>query len=420
MNTPRPKMKKLAIFSPSTIASFRKSLLIILLAALVFRLPAFGSIKLGMYDERMYIHLMNTLRTDGLTGIRSLVNSYLHHDISLQGPLPFRILFPLMGLSSCKLLGFCGLKNLALVSFISGLGIVIIGFILFREWFSPGIAAFSSLLLVVSPLQIWLSNLALQDSFFTLIVIAAFLFYHRCWCYQKKGDPFALGFFVLAGLLTKESMILFYACFGALALYYRKKISPHSLIRIALPLVIAFLLYVSVSSWIVGGFDRFWKIYLYYGQSLGKAGYSLRFQQGPWFRYIVDFISLSPLTFLLAIIGMVMPISDERNRIGRDIAMRYAAVGFAVFSLLPLVTALPLFNVRLVLFLDVLLRVLSVFGLLFIAGKIKSQRFRHAFIAFAFVILIASDIHQYIQLFVTSGLDDPTTIELIWGNGFFR
>ena len=384
-----------------------KPIFILLLSATLFRLSVSSGIKLGGYDEQLYNLFMNVLNQGGVLGIRSLIQAFPYDDFLSKGPLPFRILFIFIGSLTCKISGFCGLQNLAFISFISGILLVAAGFILFRYWLGPVIAFFSTLLIITSPLQTALSSRALQDSFFALIVVLSIIFYHRSWLYRKKHDLFLLGVFVLAGLLTKESMLFMYPCFGLAAIYYRKQAPLGRALEILIPLAIAPVLSLAINCWIAGSFFAYLKAYLYYAQMQGKIQYNYLLQQGPWFIYIVDFLLLSPLAYIFSIIGLAAPLSDERNRQGRRLIAIYALGAIAVFSLLPIL------NVRFILFVDVLLRGLAIFGILFIAGKIKVKRTRYVFIIAVFLLLVATDIYQYYRIFVSAQVYDPVHLELM-------
>ncbi|MDD5431710.1 MAG: glycosyltransferase family 39 protein [Candidatus Omnitrophica bacterium] len=396
---------------PKILNSFKKNLIILILLSLFVRIITFGSVELNGYDERAYNIFMQALHKDGISGIRDLVNSYPSDEFLSQGPLPFRILFYLLGALTCKVFGHCSLSNLAIISFFSGFGIIIAGFILFRKWFSPGVAFLSALLLITSPLAIALSRRALQDSFFTFIVILSILFFHRCLFRGKKADFYLLGLFVLLGLLTKESMILLYPCFGLIAIYYRENLSSKLLAKLFIFLIISPILYLLISACLAGGFDVYFKTYLQYLFMQNKIAYAIKYQSGGLLRYIIDFMLVSPFVFLFSIFGLVTFLLSRIAKSKADSAVIYLAGGFLVFSLLPIM------NLRLVLFLDLFLRAFVILGVVFIARKIKIRRFSYTVIILLLLFLISADISQYFRLFIKSNIYDPVTIELMRGNG---
>ena len=382
--------------------------------ALVFGLAALIKVNLGGYDEVAYSNYTNILNNQGIKGIRALIKAYPDNDFLRKAPSPLRILFVFIGLISCKLLGNCGVENLALISFFSGMALVIVAFCLFRKWFTPLVAFAATVLVIISPLGIDLSKRALQDSFFALIVISSILFYHNCWTRKKIIDSVILGLLILAGFLTKESMVFIYPCFIAAGIYYWSKNRSVQISKILMPLLLAPLAYLVVISWISGGMQIFVNHYLFYGQNAGKIEYTTRFQEGPWFRYFADFMLVSPLTFLFSIIGITAPVSDKQNLSGRKIASLCFLSGLAVFSLLPVM------NLRIVFFLDVFLRALAVIGALSIIERIRFGRFRYFVAGLLICFLISSEIYQFFHLFVKSGIYDPITIELIKANGFVK
>jgi hypothetical protein len=98
--------------------------------------------------------------------------------------------------------------------------------------------------------------------------------------------------------------------------------------------------------------------------------YALRFGSGPWYRYVVDFLLLSPWTVLLA----VRPLGDAARR--PDPARLRAAV----------------------------------WGLL--RGRLAGAR------PVAIGLLILVDIGSFLAIFVTADVYDPTSDLLLWSRHF--
>lgn len=408
-----PDMHKPADLVLSIVTSFTKSLLILILVSVLFRVYVFSLKEPARHDEKLYSYFMDTLSKDGVKGLRLLVGLFPDAKSLSSGPLPFRVLFISIGALICKASGNCGLENLTLISFFAGLGVIIAGFLLFRYWFTPGKAFLASLLLVTSPLGIALANRALPDTLFTLTVILAALFFHRYWLFRKKADSILFGIFVFLGVLTKESMLFVYPCFGVLALLYNKEGRVDFLKRTGVILTLALGAYLLICSWIAGSFGDYLKTCGSYIQLQNTIDYAVRFQKGPWFRYVVDFLLVSPLVCLLAVAGIAACLTGMRDQEGKKMIALYFLVSYAVFSLLPLL------NLRNVLFLDVFLRGLAVLGLVSVTQGIRQQKYRFACLAAVFLLVMATDVQHYFRLFVASRIFDPVTVKLMQGNGLF-
>jgi hypothetical protein len=163
-----------------------------------------------------------------------------------------------------------------------------------------------------------------------------------------------------------------------------------------------------------GSFYSYLNAYISFLQMQFKNIYGIRFSQGPWFRYIIDFFLLSPLTYLFSVVGVAFCLSDKSHRLGKDICIIYVLGGFIIFSLLPVL------NIRYILFLDIPLRVFSVLGVIFVVKNINERIYRYLFATMLFFIISGIDIYQFFQLFIKSKVYDPVTINLIVANGFIK
>ena len=396
--------------------SLKKSLLgVFLLSAFVFISSSImlSDISLDGYDESFYGKYAAILHNQGIAGIRDLISAFPKEREDEAPPTPLRILFVAVGAASCSVLSTCGIENLALISFLSGIAVVLVSFLFFRKMFTPAIAFLSASLLAFSPLLLAQSGRALQDTFFTLIIIASMFFYHLLWTRKMAADSLIFGLLLLAGFLTKETMVFFYPCFVVVGLYYYRQKAHHtSLLKIISPLIITPILYFFIASTIAGGFREFFDYYLLWSKRVEQVLYVIQFQHGPWFRYLVDFTLVSPLTFLLGIIGTVIAIPDTKNASGRNIATLYLLSGLAVFS------AFSVYNLRMMLFLEVFIRALAVIAVIELLNRIKNNQSRRIAAVFVCIFIIGAEISQFHRLFVVANVYDPVTVLLIQSDGF--
>jgi 4-amino-4-deoxy-L-arabinose transferase-like glycosyltransferase len=390
--------------SPAQTAALeRLALPLLCVFALTYRLWAhWEGGPLGGYDERLYLRFAHELQTNGVTALRALVARYPTDPELSQGPLPLRILYVAASALACRLLGGDGYEPLSWLSFASGLGVILFSWALFRRWLGPVPALAGALLVVASPLATALSRRALTDEFFTLWVVATLYFFERSLDDRSRLAPWLLGGCATAAILTKELMLLLYPLL-ALALVGR---SWREARRVLVPLGLAALLAAVVMSWVAGGVAPLVQAYAECGRLNATIDYSVHYQRGPWFRYLVDLLLLSPATLILAAFAIGQGTGTRR-------AALFALGGLAIFS------ALPFMNVRFVLFDDVLLRALEAAGIFALAGKLGGRR---STLVAALLLLgaLASDIWQYQRIFVQAGVYDPVTAELVHADGLVR
>ena len=141
------------------------------------------------------------------------------------------------------------------------------------------------------------------------------------------------------------------------------------------------------------------------GQVNGN-GYSLRFGSGPWYRYVVDFLLLSPWTMLLYLTWLGMLAAARRTD--------FRLLVWALLPILYLVGLSPTVRfVRWAMPLDVPIRlgcVLAVWSLL--RGRLAGAR------PVAIGLLMLVDIGSFLAIFVTANVYDPTSDLLLWSRHF--
>lgn len=411
----RFKIDKLINMGQKITASQLVALAIIIVLAIGYRFLSFGKVPLSGYDEAIYGLFIKTLGQKGIAGLQILIQNFTLDPVLIKGPLPFRILYIYSGFWCWKIFGGDILVNLAWISFVSGIGTIIIGYLLLEKWFNPAIAFWTAILLIVSPLGTALSRRALQDNLFTFIVTASIYCYHLCWQRKKAVNYIIWGLILLAGLLTKESMLFLYPCYGLLGLYYWRKTSYKFHWQLLLPLIIAPLIYLAISIWVAGSISLYIDTYLAYSKIQKTIEYAAKFQQGPWFRYIIDLLLISPLTYLLALFGAVnLSKNPNNNNDGRNLSLIYIISTLVVFSFMPII------NVRFILFLDIPLRALAVLGIFFFTNNIKSTNLRYLAAGILIITVLAVDIIQFYNIFIKANVYDPVTAILIQANGLVR
>jgi hypothetical protein len=114
-----------------------------------------------------------------------------------------------------------------------------------------------------------------------------------------------------------------------------------------------------------------------------------------------------------AAIGLSAPASSDSTRHGRNLALIYFATGILLFGQLPII------NVRLVLFLDVFLRLGAALAIAYLAAQLR-EKWSIRILYLALGVLVAVDAAQFYQIFVAGNLYSPTTFLLLRAEGFYN
>ena len=245
-----------------------------------------------------------------------------------------------------------------------------------------------------------------------IFAATAVLLYDHCWRGRRGSNVWLLGVALLACLFTKESAAFLYPSFLLAGFYYGRQ-GWREKRHIAIPFILAPLVYLAVVAWLSGGLTVVIETYKSYSAMQGSIPYALKYQTGPWFRYLVDFALLSPAVVVLAIVGASCPHANQGTTDGRRLALIYLLSGVAVFSLLPIL------NVRFVLFLQLYISAFAVVGLQTLCERlIPSQRFRAPVLAALVVLVISSEVSQFNKIFLAAQVYDPITPELLRAAGF--
>jgi 4-amino-4-deoxy-L-arabinose transferase-like glycosyltransferase len=312
---------------------------------------------------------------------------------------------------TCKLLGGFNADNLAWLSFVCGVAFVILGARFAENLAGRAMSILCGILLITSPLGAGLSRRAMQDSFAALVILACLYFFDQCWRRRSVVDLIALGVAIFVALLTKESAVLLYPMIAIAAAYYFRVMKLRSSPWLFAPLVIAPLAYMLIEVAICGSIRNYIDIYRTYVSLQEKLGYTVHYEKGPWFRYLLDFFAIAPVAFIFAVIGFAVP-SDDSVRHGRNLALIYIATTILFFGQMPIV------NVRLALFVDMFLRLGAALAISYLAEQFGTKWSRRVlYLALGTVILF--DAAQFYEVFVLGNVYSPTTFLILRAEGFY-
>jgi hypothetical protein len=281
----------------------------------------------------------------------------------------------------------------------SCLGLIVSGL---AAWRMLGLQAMPAVLALVafSPLQIHLGQHALIDGVFTFwAVLTLWLLWENL--QQPNNSRLLTAFALSLGLmvLTKENSFFVYLALCGLTAtsrwgkfgYVTPKLFTVLLVGPALGLVTLVLL--------AGGPAQFIEIYRLLVSKAQNLTYAIKTGDGPWYRYLVDLLILSPLVFVLAIGGIFTQVRGNR-------AFVYL-VAFVGFSYLIMCNVRYGMNLRYASIWDLPIRALAAAQVSLIANRFGKQKGLVA--SLAIVALCAYDLRQYFIFFVDGRLYELVT-----------
>ena len=365
--------------------------------------PAFN--KIG-FDEGLYREYVNALSKDGLGSYPDIVQGYVDVQKKLPGSIlpPVRFLYVFTGYAWHSIFGTEALEALHQVAaFFSVLTLALATIFVLRIHGSTWAVAVGALM-AVAPTQLHMSQHALVDGFFTFwALLVLWLFWENL---QTPRDWRWLGGYVVALallILTKENSFFVWIALVALL------ITNHWLQfgTVTRELVIATflgpLLGVVVLILLAGGIDV---LVQSYQLSVGK-NFELRYAvltgDGPWYRYLVDLLLVSPIVLILAL-GTIF-------RLNRATKPELFMSIFIAASYLVMCNVKYGMNLRYANMWDLPLRFLAFSQIVWLASFTK--RFQTTIIATAVVVLAAIEFHQYIVLAVRYPLYELITHDLL-------
>jgi len=348
--------------------------------------------KIG-FDEGLYREYVNALRKDGLSSYPAIVQGYIEVQKELPGSIlpPLRFLYIFTAYLWCSTFGSETLNALRQVaSFFSILTLALAALFAWRLR-GPRWAIAIAALIAVSPTQLHMSQHALVDGFFTFwATLVLWLFWENL---RAPRDWRWLFFYVIALallVLTKENSFFVWIALVALIITNRWLQFGVVTSELLTATILGPLLGVVVLIFLAGGIDVFIQSYQL---SVGKnfqLQYAILTGDGPWYRYLVDLLLVSPIVLLLAI-GTIF-------RLNRAMKPELIMSIFVAASYLVMCNVKYGMNLRYANMWDLPLRFLAFSQIVWLASLVK--RFQTTIIVTAVVFLALIEFHQYIVLAV--------------------
>lgn len=360
-------------------------------------------------DDGIYRAYMQHIAAHGPSGFPELFRSYVADKSRWILPSPIRIGFIATSALWAKAFGPT-LRALSYLSLVSHLAFVALNFAFARRWFGELRALLIAALTAFSCVLLGMSRQALMDSFATLTqALAIWLFLELV--AQPSSLRWRIAFMLAFGfaVLVKEPYALLlgpFVAFAGLEKWGRK--SPIGILPMAIALCAPLLVVALIYVWAAGGVDSFTSTVRVVRQSLATNEWARQFLSGPWYRYILDYLLLSPWTTLLAIAYLGALALHLRAGEWDRAQVWFALVGVLLLFEFSFIEK----DVRYLMVLELPIRVFALFMLETAIPKRFTAR-RGLVSAILVALLCASEWASFHDIFVSQKTYDPTSAVLM-------
>jgi 4-amino-4-deoxy-L-arabinose transferase-like glycosyltransferase len=352
--------------------------------------PRFDAIG---FDEGLYRSYVNSLIAGGLSGYPDIVDRYIEVQQKLTGSIlpPVRFLYIFAAYLWHQVFGseaLAALRNVA--SFFSILTLLLSTIFAWRlkgpAW-ALGVAAMVSF----APTQLHMSQHALVDGFFTFwALLCLWLLWENL---RMPGNWLRLAAYVFALcclVLTKENAFFVFVALMVIIALNRWLAFGTVTRELLLCSIVGPLLGFVVLVFLAGGLETLRTTYQLSVSKNYQLTYAILTGDGPWHRYLVDLLLVSPLVLLLAL--------GAAFRLDRSQKPELFLFVFLASSYLVMCNIKYGMNLRYANMWDMPLRFLA-FGQI-VALSAHWRRYRQILLCGAVGLVCAVDLRQYIILFV--------------------
>ena len=281
----------------------------------VIAIFAFGcALRLGVwhppldepgFDEQVYMKYVEDLADGGLGSLSTTVSEYIVEVQKAEFVYlpPFRLGYTVPAWWVQKLSGRSSYDALRLVSALGSCAFLLAGFFFTRRWLPPRQALAVLALLACAPLQIHLAQYAFIDavaSVWAVVVLGC--------VWETLRSPTSKAWLAAAGVsffalcLTKQEPAVFVGVFLFAAVIAAPWLGWSARPwRLAVVLVVASGSAVAVLALLSGGFGPMLQAFGIYHERAQSLPYTILTGDGPWHRYLLEHLLISPLVFLFAV-----------------------------------------------------------------------------------------------------------------------
>jgi 4-amino-4-deoxy-L-arabinose transferase-like glycosyltransferase len=354
------------------------------------------------FDEARYRDYVNKLDAVGPLNYPKLIDAYIaeQRQPSAAATLPpTRVLFVGCGWLWHKISGTDAWSSVRWVSCVASiLMLAVSGTFAFRlGGKAPAFAVLA--LMSCAPTQIQMSRHAWIDGFFALwAVLCLWALSENLRAPNRPGWLFAYGASLAAMVMTKENaFFVFVALVGILVanhwLHLGRATIPLYAVTVIGPAV--GLAAVVVASGGVHNFVETFRLNVAKSQVLD---YAIKFGDGPWHRYLVEILLVSPVVWLLAVGNIFTVKLDDKPRV---YLLLFVVITYAVMAQVRYGMNLRYGNMW-----DMPLRWLVFSQIVVLTARIP-PRFRNLAVAAVVALVCAHDLVQYEIIFLRGKVYDP-------------
>lgn len=283
------------------------TLLAVFVVGIALRLyPSAAFDKLG-FDENLYRIYVAQLNYGGLGGFAEMVTDYVKTQRDLPSAIlpPTRFLYIYFAHLWSVATGINPLQSLHDIS--CAFSILTLGISCIFAWRLAGkkMALGVTTLMALAPTQIHMSQHALIDGFFAFWALLSLWLLWEVLNAPNQGRRLLCAVFLGGALvllvLTKEnSFFVFIGVLGVAALAPLLGYGKWSW-AMALALVLGPTVGLLMLIALAGGFSAFIETYTLLVEKAYQLEYAIKTGDGPWYRYLIDLLIVSPLVLLLAV-----------------------------------------------------------------------------------------------------------------------
>ena len=347
------------------------------------------------YDAALYNHYVQYLIGVGPIHYPDIVEYYIDQQQKIPGAIlpPTRFLYIFCAYLWHGCTGSDALTSLRDVSCMASVLMMFLAAVFTWRMSGLRVSLGVTALMATAPVQVHMAEHALIDGF---LAFWAMLLLWSLWeCLRRPDHAGWQTLYTVAGallVLTKENA--FFVCVGIvglLALNWKLRFGTFTprlgLLTIGGPLLGAVILL-----FLAGGVENIVHVYRLLVAKAYTLDYAIRTGDGPWHRYLVDLLLVSPLTLLLAVGAFF------RLRFANKPALYCGS--FIVLTYLVMCNVKYGMNLRYSTVWDLPLRYLAFTQLASSAWRIGGRRYAPWIAVGGVVILCAYDLHQWRVFFV--------------------
>ena len=357
------------------------------------------------FDERLYRGYVSVLMLHGLGSYPAIAHHYVEEQTSLPSAIlpPTRFFYIGAAYAWHLVWGTGPLTSLSGISSLFSMLLLALAALFAWRLGGGAVALCVTALMACAPTQIHMSQHALIDGVFAFwATLSLWLLWENL--QRPNRWPWLLGYggALAVMVLTKENAM--FAYIGMLALIATNHWLRFGRLTTGLCLITVFgpLLGVVILVVLCGGLGTTVEIFRLLVSKASVLEYAVVTGDGPWYRYLVDLMVVSPMILVLAIGGIFRLKSSERSGL---YLLVFVAASFAIMANIKYGMNLRYTNMW-----DFPLRYLAVFCLWQIIPRRSSQAF---WMSVCIVALCTVELRQYQIFFVQNDLYELVPRDLL-------